>query len=646
LELRGSFESRLSSEFEALSSTDLLSPIQLLDRVFPPMLATLVSEPPADQERWAYELKYDGFRALAGLIDGKVALWSRNRLDLGARFPSVPKELSKLRIDSAVLDGEIVALDSTGTPRFQLLQQGGATGTAYIVFDVLFLNGRDLRKQPLEHRRELLETLLRSAPKAIRISERLEGPGSDALRMAADGGHEGLIAKCAGSPYEGRRSKLWLKIKADNQQEIAIVGFTPMANGSDQIGALLVGVMQDGRMVYAGKVGTGFSTKLRVRLKRDLSRDVVSKPMVEGAPRYRGATWVRPRLVGQVRFTEWTADGRLRHPSFLGLRPDKTPEDVVREKPEPGEGGRKPAGSRAARKSHGAKKPAEAPLVVLTSPDRLLYPRDGITKKDVAAYYDLVSEPMIRALDGRPLALEHWNQGIDRPSWFHQDVRRDAERWMTTAETPTRTSSRSISHLIVDRPETLRWLAQRSVLTVHMWSSRVPNLETPDWMVFDLDPAKGKGIEQAIEAAILLRKLFDHMEFPSVPKTSGKRGIHVLVPLKPGYSHEQAADFACKVSDTLASKVDFLTTERTLDKRRGRLYVDCMQNVYGKTIVAPYSLRGVDGAPVSAPLKWSEVTRRLDPMKFNLRTMPKRLEKVGDLFADVLKGGIRLPRTK
>ena len=282
----------------------------------------------------------------------------------------------------------------------------------------------------------------------------------------------------------------------------------------------------------------------------------------------------------------------------------------------------------------------------MTSPDRVLFPRDGITKRDVAEYYETVSGAMITALDERPLALEHWNDGIDKGSWFQQNISGDAEPWMTLVETPTRTSSRSVRHLVADSPAALRWLAQHSVLTTHMWSSRAPNLEEPDWIVFDLDPAKGKGIEQAIEAALVFRKLLDRLELPSVPKTSGKRGIHVLVPLAPGHTHEEAVEFACRIGEGVAATVDEFTVERSLSKRKGRLYLDCLQNGYGKTIVAPYSLRAADGAPVSAPLEWSEVTRKLDPAKFNLRTMPARLAKKGDLFRPLLGKGVKLPKLK
>jgi bifunctional non-homologous end joining protein LigD len=289
---------------------------------------------------------------------------------------------------------------------------------------------------------------------------------------------------------------------------------------------------------------------------------------------------------------------------------------------------------------------AQTSLVTLTNPDRVLYPRDGITKKDVLEYYEAVAGPMLEALAHRPLSLEHWNQGVARPSWFQQNIGNEAPDWMELIETPTRTGKGPVRHLAVDSVDSLRWLAQHSVLTVHMWSARAESLEQPDWIVFDLDPAKGKGIEQAIAAAIVMRGLLEALELPAVPKTSGKRGIHVFVPLAPGYTHEEAAAFAILIGSAVAAKVPAITVERSLAKRRGRLYLDCMQNAYGKTIVAPYSLRGIDGAPVSAPLKWSEITKKLDPLKFNLRTMPARLAKVGDLFAPLLSGGVRLPKLK
>ncbi|HYC60150.1 MAG TPA: DNA ligase D [Thermoanaerobaculia bacterium] len=601
-----------------------MNPKQLLKKLFPPMLATLADGPPDDEKNWRYELKYDGFRAVTAIVDGDIAMLSRNELDLSTRFPRTFATLQKLKAKEIVVDGEIVVLDEKGAPRFQLLQQGSGK-ERMILFDILWLDGEDLRRRPYEERRKLLKKL--KPPAGIFIAQTLDMTGEEALAHAAEGGWEGIIAKRRGSIYENRRSKEWLKVKAIHQQELVIVGWQPSTASDRDIGSLHLAYFDDaGDLRYAGKVGTGFSAKLRGTLRAELAKDEVPKSLVKDAPRVKTAHWVKPRLVAQVSFTEWTSDNRLRHPSFLGLRDDKsaTAKDVVRETPE-----KAPAAGR----------------VKLSNPDRLLYPRDKITKAELAAYYEAVAEPMLRALEDRPLALEHWNQGIDKPSWFHQHLGKEAPDWLSVIETPTRTVKRStVKHLVVDSVDALRWLAQMSVLTVHMWSSRGASLEEPDWILFDLDPAKGKGIEQAIEAAGVMRRLLDNLELPSVPKTSGKRGIHILIPLQAGYSHEEVAEFACSIAAAVSAKVPGMTVERSLAGRRGRLYLDCMQNGYGKTVVAPYSPRAIDGAPVSAPLQWSEITKKLDPKKFNIRTMPERLAKVGDLFAKVFEDRVKLPK--
>ncbi|HEX3067300.1 MAG TPA: non-homologous end-joining DNA ligase, partial [Thermoanaerobaculia bacterium] len=302
----------------------------LLNALFPPMLASLTETPPRDPKSWAFELKYDGFRAVTAIVDGSVAMWSRNKLDLAPRFPSVAAALSKLKLPDVVLDGEVVVLDAQGAPRFQLLQQGGRE--LYVVFDILWLDGEDLRKRSYADRRALLVKTLRRAPSSISVSEQLEGGGDAALERAKKSGWEGIIAKRRTSAYEGRRSKEWLKIKAINEQELIVVGWNPSTHSAREIGSLHLGVMgDDGELHYAGKVGTGFSFKQRVWWLEELSKDVVPQSLVKDAPRERVASWVRPRFVVQVAFTEWTADNRLRHPSFLGIREDKKVSEVVRE---------------------------------------------------------------------------------------------------------------------------------------------------------------------------------------------------------------------------------------------------------------------------------------------------------------------------
>jgi bifunctional non-homologous end joining protein LigD len=641
------------------------SPEKLLEAVWPPMLATLVAGAPEPASDWVAELKYDGYRAVCALSNGRVQMVTRNALDLNARFPHIARALSKVVVGDAVIDGEIVSVDADGVPHFQLLQDGSEDTILY-AFDLLWLDGQDLRARPLDERRDLLMSLLSRVPVVIKISERVPGDFQTALQDASSCGWEGLVLKRRGSPYVGTRSKDWIKLKAQKSQELAIVGFTPSSANPKMIGALLVGVVEDGTLRFAGKVGTGFSNALRGELMRDLKKDALDKPTIAGAPRMRDATWVTPRLVAQVEFTEWTSDGKLRHPSFVGLREDKSPMECTLEQPKAPPHAKQKTKTQTKAKTQpetvtkttrekAAPRSREkivnvddgnGPRVELTNPTRLIYPRDQYTKEDVAAYFAAVAQPMLRALADRPLALQHWPKGIDGPTWFHQNIGSDAPSWLRRVDTPTRTRGDSVAHLVVDRPEALRFLAQRSALTVHMWSSRAPHFDQPDWVIFDLDPAEGETIEQAISVAHALHSLLEELSLPSVPKTTGKRGLHVLVPLLPGHTHEDAIEFAEKIGGAIVSALPQATMERSLSKRKGRLYVDCYQNGYGKTIVAPYSPRAIDGAPVSAPLKWSEVVAGLDPRQFNFATMPARLQKVGDLFLPALEAGVRLPRLR
>ena len=660
------------------------APDALLRQMMPPMLATLVAEPPPGE--WTLELKYDGYRALSAVSNQRVAMWTRNALDLSARFPALAQSLGRLVVGDAVIDGEVAILDTAGVSRFEALQQGRKDEAVLFAFDLLRLDGDDLRARPLHERRDLLRSLLSNAPANLRVSEELPGPVDAALAEVKRRGGEGLMLKAPASVYEQRRSREWLKLKVQAAQELAVIGWMPGKGGlAGGLGALLLGVAEGEGFSFAGKVGTGFSARQRKELQAALAADAVERPAARDAPRLRDARWVAPRLVAQVRFTEWTADGKLRHPAFQGLRTDKAPSECVREAPRAAGGGAHgggahgssarddrepvaretaaretaaparddraagepaPAKRRKTARAGRARAPAPDPEpVTLTNPDRVLYPKDGLTKRDVAAYYDAVAGPLLAALAGRPLTLVHWNQGIGKASWFQQNIGDEAEPWMTTVGTPSQ--RRVVRHLIADSPAALRWLAQRSVLELHAWHSRKDSLTTPDWVLFDLDPADGADIQQAIEVAQILRGMFERLGLPSAVKTTGKRGLHVLVPLTPGHTFEDAEAFALQVGAAVEQQLPKLVTlERSKAKRRGRLYFDCLQNAYGKTAVAAYSLRGLDGATVSAPLRWSEVQPGLDPRAFNLRTMPARLRETGDLFAPALHQGVRLPRYK
>ena len=648
-----------ASRSKASSRARVRSPEALLERVGTPMLATLAQVEATDAADWCFEVKYDGFRALAAVHDGQVALHSRGGHDLSGRFPAIARAFEALGGHEVVLDGELVALDTQGRSRFQLLGKGAEE--RFAVFDVLWLDGKDTRPLPLEERRKKLERLLARVKSPLALAERVEGTARQALALARRRGWEGVMAKRVGSVYAPGRGEAWLNLKVQANQEVAIVGFTPMANERPELGALLVAVREDGTWRYAGKVGTGYSTQVRRELRTLLSRDEVKKPPVKEVPRVRDALrheeaiWVKPRHVAQVAFTEWTEDGRLRHPSFQGLRNDKRPEECVRERPREtpvrrGSAARGPhrevgrkarPGKRAAGRTATARKGVAGEPVVLTHGERVLFPKRGLTKADVFGYFQDVAPLMVPALTGRPLTLQQWPQGIEGPGFFRQGVE-SAPDWLTT--TRIRHEERLLSHVVVDRPESLLWLANQSALTLHMWSSRVPHLKQPDWVVFDLDPGPKGTFEELIELTLGLRRLLERLDLVSVPKTSGKRGLHVLVPLAPGHTYARTRAFAHRVFESLAQEYpELATTERSKTRRVGRLYLDADQNAWGKTVVAPYALRALPHAPVSTPLGWSEVTRRLDPTRFTLETLRRRLDKAGDLFAPALGGGQTLP---
>jgi bifunctional non-homologous end joining protein LigD len=599
-------------------------PKVLLEALWPPMKATLADPEDAPADSWL-EVKYDGYRGLAAISGGKLVFHTRNALDLSERFPEIAHALRTLRVGEAVLDGEVVAVDLSGTSRFQLLQTEAAEHR-FVAFDLIWLEGKDLRAQPIEERRSLLESLLADVRPPLQLSERVLKPIPEALEEAQERGWEGLIAKRRGSQYVGERSKEWLKLKVISTHELAIAGYSPSSVGTGQVGALHLAVAEGEGFRYAGKVGTGFTRELRGQLwkmleaDRKLDKDA-QRPL--GAPRERDARWVTPKRVAQITFSEWTADGKLRHPSFQGLRTDKKPEECSRER---------------------VVEVASEQHVKLTSPDKKLFPHSGITKREVFEYYREVAPVMVPALAQRPLAFEQWPRGIAQPGVFRQNAA-GAPDWANKLRV-SHLEGKEVDHLVVDRPETLLWLANQNALTLHAWASREPQLHSPDWAIFDLDPGEGTW-EQLIEVATALRRLLEELQLESHPKTSGKRGLHVLVPLARGHTYAQTLEFAISITEALAQGLPHLTTtERSKSKRKGRLYLDALQNGQGKTIVAPYSLRAAEGAPASTPLQWSEVTNDLHPIDFNLRSMRKRLDRHGDLFAPVLRGHQRLPQLK
>jgi bifunctional non-homologous end joining protein LigD len=624
-------------------------------RTQPFMLATLDERPPAGKG-WLFEIKLDGVRVLAARRGERVELWGRSGQVITGRYPDLVQALGALPVDDFVIDGEIVALDEHGRPSFQRLQPRMAltdpreiqSAAARIpveaaFFDCLALAGHDLRRIPLGRRKECLRLLVPPLG-PVRYVDHVTEHGPAFLEAAAEQGLEGIVAKRATSSYTGGRSRDWIKIKCQRRQEFVIGGYTDPQGSRGYFGALHLGLYEGSRLVYVSKVGSGFDqARLRSLWEKlqPLRRDTA--PFEAGAtPGGREHHWVEPRLVCEVRFGEWTADGGIRHPIFLGLRDDKRPEECRRETSPwpPAEDGR--AESVAPPAPASATAPGESVMkeVKLTNLKKVFWPAEGYTKGDLVAYYERVAPLLLPYLRDRPLVLTRYPDGITGKSFFQKDAPEFAPAWMRTERIYSKDAGREIDYFVVDDVESLRYVANSAAIPLHLWASRLPSLERPDWLVLDLDP-KGAPFTDVVKVAQSLHRILDDLELPSYPKTSGATGLHILIPLGARYTYEEVRTFA-RLLAVLGVQAEpaISTIARPLHARGGKVYIDFGQNGHGQTIVAPYSLRPLPGAPASCPLAWSEVTPRLDPARFTLRTLPKRFEKVADPLAPVLTGDI------
>jgi len=617
----------------------------LLASIGEPMLATLATSL-VDPASYLYEVKYDGYRLLAGRAGSEVRLVTRKGNDWTARFSLIAEAVAKLDVRECVLDGEACIVDAEGRPSFAELQawlsgERTAGQIAFVVFDLLWLDGRDLRTLPLEERKQLLDAMLSGCPAPLSLATRTDGPLEPLMRVAKASGLEGIVAKKKGSLYTSGRSGQWLKLKFDKRQDCAIVGYLPLSGTTHEVGALLLAVVRkDGKLHFAGRVGTGFDARTRRDLARRIDPGVTDRipPEVLDAPRTKDARWTAPKLVCEIRFANWTPDGVARMASFLGLREDKSPMECVREEEEilpP------------------AKDAPRTTAVKLANPDKVLYPKDGITKRQIFDYYTEIAEVMLPHLAGRPLTLQRWPNGIEGEEWYQQNAADAVPDYVRLVDVGPKHDNKK--RFVADNVETLQWLANLASLTIHQWASHVPEtartqekavlaLGQPDYVVLDLDPGEGPWAH-LIEVARAVHALLDALEMPSAVKTSGKRGIHIVVPIARGPSHEEATAFGEKIARAVSKVLPKISTvERMKAKREGKLYLDYLQNGEGRTIVSPYTLRALDGAPVSTPLAWDEVTESLDPRALTLRTVRDRVAERGDLFATARGPGKSIPR--
>jgi bifunctional non-homologous end joining protein LigD len=615
------------------------------------MLATL-SDKPFDNPNWLFEIKWDGYRAIAEL-NGKEGnrLYSRNGLDFSVLYPVVFGELKKIK-HKAVIDGEIVALDDKGMPGFQNLQQYGQnpqTVLQYYVFDILSLDGHNIEDQPLVERKELLRQLLPESD-IIRYCDHVQEQGNAFFKAVQKQGLEGMIAKRADSTYhEGVRTDSWLKIKHVITDEAVIVGYTEPRGGRKYFGALVLGAYEKGKLVYIGHTGTGFTQKTLKDVYNQLQPLVTGKnPFGKKVPVNMPVTWVEPDLVCNLKFTEVTAGGNRRHPVFLGLREDKSAREVhgeklPAEKPAPGKS--TPA-TNAKAKAMDKEKTIGGKKVALSHTDKLYWPEDGYTKGDMLDYYESMYKYIIPYLKDRPLSLKRNPNGIHGEAFFHKDAGENAPEWMDTFPVWSESSHKTVDYLVCNSKPALLYVANLGSIEMNPWNSRTASPDNPDYLVMDIDPSDGNTFEQVIDTALVIKQVLDKAGVDCYCKTSGATGLHVYIPMGAKYDYEQGKSFAQIVAQMAQEQLpDFTTLERSLSKRgKDRLYIDYLQNRKGQTLACAYSLRPRIGAPVSTPLEWKEVKHGLDPLNFNMKNILKRVEKKGDLFLPVLKKGIDMAK--
>ena len=618
------------------------------------MLATLGERAPSGKG-WLFEIKFDGVRVLAARRGDRVELYGRSGQLITGRYPDLVRTLLALPVEHFVVDGEIVALDPRGRPSFQRLQPRMAltdpreieSAVARIpvegvFFDCVELDGHDLRRLPLTQRKECLQLFMPPLGPVHYVDHVVEH-GDAFLEAAAEARLEGIVAKKASSVYMAGRSPDWIKIKCQRRQEFVIGGYTDPQGARGYFGALHIGLYDGARLVYVSKVGTGFDQaglKSLWEKLQPLTR--ATPPFDSGAtPAGRGHHWVEPRLVCEVRFTDWTDDGGIRHPTFLGLRSDTRPEDCRREElpPAPHDDPREEIAVPLVATSPG---PGEsvAKEVRLTNLKKVFWPAEGYTKGDLVAYYERVALLLLPYLRNRPLVLTRYPDGIAGKSFYQKDAPEFAPAWVRTERVYSKDAEREIDYFVVDDIESLRYVANSGSIPLHVWASRLGSLERPDWLVLDLDP-KGAPFTDVVKVAQALHRILDDLALPSYPKTSGATGLHILIPLGARYVDDEVRTFARLLAVLgVEAEPDISTIARPLRSRGGKVYIDFGQNGHGQTIVAPYSLRPLPGAPASCPLRWSEVTGRLDPARFTMVTVPKRFDTMADPLLPVLTGEI------
>ncbi|KAA5532611.1 DNA ligase D [Taibaiella lutea] len=642
-----------------------------------PMLATLVDKP-FEEEGWIYEIKWDGYRAVAFMNKGKVVLKSRNNVSFEEKFGDVYDALQQWNVN-AIVDGEIVVLNNKGIPDFEALQSWGKEeeGTlVYYVFDILWFEGKDLTALPLNERRAILKSIMPDDT-VIQFSDDFKTSAKELLQQVKQKGLEGIMAKKADSLYKtDYRSKEWLKIKDNNRQEMVIGGFTKNADTSKPFSALLMGVFQNGKFIYTGKVGTGFSIKMQKELLEKMNALVTDKSPFEEREKTHGynfytkphiatTTWLKPQLIAEVAFTEMTKDNVMRHPAFMGLREDKKAKEVKLEKAahtkEVLHSKTKPVTKAADKQTKPVKSKTGKPFIetsdtesviktvnrhqlTFTNLNKIYWPKEKITKRDLINYYHDIASYILPYLKERPQSLNRYPNGITGESFYQKDVTGKVPEWMKTFGYQSEGDNKDKNFLLCNDEATLLYMASLGCIEIHPWSSTVKKPEYPTWCVIDLDPDKNS-FDDVIEAAQVTHRILDDLKVDNYVKTSGSTGIHIYIPLGAKYTYDQSKEFA-RIIVTLVHKElpKFTSLERNVRSRKGKMYLDFLQNRNQATLAAPYSCRPKPGATVSMPLQWEEVKKGLKMTDFHIFNALERAQSMGDIFKPVLGKGIDMEK--
>jgi bifunctional non-homologous end joining protein LigD len=675
-----------------------------------PMLATLTDEA-FDDKDWLFEIKYDGYRAVAYLDGDDVNIMSRKNLSFNKKFYPVVEALQELNMQ-AVFDGEIVALNEEGKSEFQLLQQWQKSGKGdllYYVFDILWLNGYNLMGLPLIERKSILQQILPEHP-MIRYSDHVVQNGTQFFEAATQQGLEGIIAKAAASPYTPTiRTKQWLKIKSNQRQEVVICGFTETRGGRSHFGALVLGVYEKNKLTYVGHTGSGFTEQSLAAIYKKLKPLITSTvPFAKKPKTNMPCTWVKPVLVCEVKFSEWTKDNILRQPIFMGLREDKNAKDVHKEnavhtetavqegeeethqqthstmktknakrltpnaerktatkgqtpnaerkttsRPVKKANPKKTIRSKASNSAKGFLNDTDKEQVVIinkkeltfTNLDKIYWPKEKITKRDLLNYYEQIAPFILPYMKDRPQSMNRHPNGIDKPGFYQKDVTDKVADWIEKHDYISDSDGEKKQYLVCTDEASLLYMANLGCIEMNPWHSTTKKPENPTWCVVDLDPDGKISFEKVIEAAQVIKQITDDLGIDTYCKTSGSTGLHIYIPLGAAYDYDQSKQLA-ELVVTLAyhEMPSFTSLERSPAKRRNKIYLDYLQNRKIQTIAAPYSLRPKPGATASAPLHWEEVKKGLQISDFSIENMYSRAKEVGDIFKPVLGKGINLKK--